>query len=294
MSVSIIGEKHDGGLSLKSGIWSGSTTYQLKATDPVNDRESQVYAAVGITEGQLHPDPVFAAIGVICRGLRHTRDGDKNLGSWKVIAEWSNGAESKQEKERRTIPNPLQRPPSIEGVVVREVVPALKDSEDEAYENTAGDPLDVTEEKERDQFRIVANFPRVPTFYRAMRRTVNDKDLFVGDPVWARFGKGCVRFIPGGFSAMREENGYEYVTVTFLLDVNVDGWDLELANKGYNRLELPDTKSSKVPYLVKGLPPSSPQWLDESGLESEDPYYITRKPYFEADYGDIQEVLDRI
>jgi hypothetical protein len=230
---------------------------------------------------------------VTCRGVVPNRDGERHLGLWVVNLNWSNQSESKQEKERRLIPNPLERPPTIEGIIVRETRPALKDSENRAYENAAGDPLDMVEEIERDQVRVRANLPRVPAWYGTLRRTKNKATLFIADPVRASFPKGTVRFIPISFSNQRTENDVEFVEVNFLLDTNLDGWDLEIANKGFNCLATANDRSTKKPIELDGTPVQSMHWLTDEGLKTDTPTYIERKPFKEADYAAIQDILDR-
>jgi len=293
MTCTVHGQKHTGGLQQQRGAISGTESWIVRSDDPFNDREPQVLAALGVSEGDLHPDAFYGNRGVTCRGVMPNRDGERHLGLWVVNLTWGNGAESKQDKERRLIPNPLERPPTIEGIIVRETKPALKDSENRAYENTAGDPLEMTEEYERDQIRVRANLPIVPAWYGALRRTKNKDPIYISDPIRAAFPAGTVRFIPIGFSNQRTENDVEFVEVNFVLDTNLDGWDLEIANKGFNMLRTADDRSTKEPITVKGMPIQQAHWLNPSGLLTTTPTYIERKPFAEADYDPIQEILDR-
>lgn len=195
-------------------------TLQVYSNDSVNDGPVEIAAAVsswGIGIGSAHPKRNDAW----CRNIDPRPNGDRNLGLWDVECTYSNAPVSKSEQDKILIADPTQRPWKVRGEPIREQAPCVTDRDGKAYVNPVRDPFDppITRNRTRLQIKVEANFRETPSWYWNLTDTVNKKELYVGHKIKYLYPARTLLFCPEPLSEERLENGFDYVTLGFTLDV---------------------------------------------------------------------------
>jgi hypothetical protein len=290
-----LGQRIQGGGESQSILITDRTVYQIAAE--LTDTLSVILAACPVQEGDFHPDPVLAARYVTCRGLKADR---AEPGIWNVTAEWSNAAQTEQEKE--ALLNPLDRKTQWDGIVKSKTIPRGKNRDGTPQRNTAEDPFDppLTDTQYGDQLRFTTNQAFLPPWYQSLRNKINQDTVYIGGMVNTTFPPRTVLFIPEGASPQPEENGVKFLQVKFLLDINQDGWDEEVLDAGIMYIDEglpPFTTTEKKAFVDKdGEPTKIPQYLNGSdGNKSTDgPHYIMSEYKQEASFADLAAILANV
>jgi len=292
MGATYIGQKLEGSATRQLLLITDSTTYQIKAD--IADSAAVVLAVCPVAEGDPHPDPTFAAQGVTCRSLKPER---AEPGFWNITAEWSNAPQTQQEQEANQ--NPLNRKTTWDGIVKSKTVPRGKNRDGTPQRNTAKDPFDppLTDTRYGDQLRFVTNQLYLPAWYQSLRNKINSDPVTIGGRVNTTFPPRTLLFIPEGAKPQPIENNVSFLAVSFLLDIEKEGWDEDVLDAGIYYTEggagLGDLRE-KVPFVDKdGEPTKVPQYLNGSnGNKSTDgPHYIKSEYKQEASFSELAWIL---
>lgn len=255
---------------MKSRMWKITT-------DDVNETESAIYAqakpggsGIAGVSGSLpaylgpHPENLFFT----CRSL--VIEPLKAKYAWIARASYSAAPISKEERDRQTHPNPVDRPVRIQKKPVEFVSHRTKTRGGTPIVNSAEDPYPAQPFEDSRTVYIVEK--EVSTWldeWDDLDNSVNQHEFRMTDGikvVTIPARRGLMK--PLSVSFRKEENGFSYYTVTSEIHKfkTVDDLKLELLDEGFHYID----GSTKKRILIKDasgrdIVPAEAQLLDGAG-----------------------------
>lgn len=178
---------------------------------------------------------------------------------WEVVVEYSTKGEDEDEDEKE---EPLNRPAKWSGSFQQFQAIAEKDRDDKPILNTAGDAFDppLMKDDSRPVISCVKNFGSLNlNFWSSLRDVINSNS-------WGVFQEKTVKVMNISWDQKFHQNTV-YYEVVFSFQINPDGWDAEILNRGYRQIEnageepKPITVSSKLGETLL----TEPALLDQAG-----------------------------
>lgn len=269
----------------------------IVVTDDKNDNQFTIssYFATDVEGGIVFLTPHPDANAYTARGLQADQQ-DESPFWWMVTVTYSTEP-LKADEEERQAPNPLDRPARITWDSENAQEFTVKDKDDEAMLNSAGDPLEPVEKDDiRWIISITKNFEELPDWVIDTVNCVNSSAITVsGKTLPAR----TVKVNRLRIGELQIDNDVPYYEVTVELAYKKGTWDVKRLDEGFNviagdgKLEATDKKR----ILVEDddgefQPPTEAIPLDGEGgiLEFPTPdtaQYITFKIYEEEDLNDL-------
>jgi hypothetical protein len=210
------------------------------------------------------------------------RDGQPHVWNAVVQYETARGATVPEEVSTE---DPLDRPAEIEwSFIQREYVLEIDKSAPPLYVvNSANEPFDppLIEQDIIPVVRITRNQENF--YYGAIKTYVNKVN---SSTFWSDWPAGTV--LMSSITANQlVEGGVLYWRVTYELQLRIDGWQLDVMDRGFRQLV--DGKPQVITD-ENGEPFNTPQCLDLSGHllpPTQDPEYMTFYPKAEVDFGPL-------
>lgn len=227
---------------------------------------------------QSHPSNLFAT----ARSLAITHH--QGL-IWQAKCEYSTEPITQSERERAEQPIPTERRVKISWSAASYDKVVVKDIDDKAVVNSAGDYYDPPPAVpwERLSFHFRKNFTTPDPWILQYLNSVNSTDISIlGIPIAA----GMARFTQPSGGEEQEENGQIYHETTWTIEADVNTWQLELLDEGFR--EISDTDRVNITD-DDGNPITSPVLLDGAGAKLPEPSLNTavfnnHKVYYEKNY----------
>ncbi|WP_437228755.1 hypothetical protein SH661x_002322 [Planctomicrobium sp. SH661] len=238
--------------------------------------------------GAGHPiNPFFRATG-----LKYQRWNGNSLRQWHITCEYKMVFSEKDEDaaERESTPNPLERRPKVTKSYDRAEIPCFEDRDGNAILNAAGDAfLDpVVRPKSCPVWNVQINVAASPGWMDSLADKTNSDTFEIRG---RSYPAGTLLFEPGDESDIQTENGVEFITVSFKLLVDMEGWKDKRIENGLNemvdigggdkikrkiKLPLKDEEGNELEYddALRDFV-SDPQMLDEDGYLIENPTHTT-------------------
>lgn len=179
---------------------------------------------------------------------------------WHVDVDYSNRIPEEQE-------NPLDKPPDVQWDSSEILRPIIKDRHGNAILNKAGTYFDPPPEDDDATTiaTITMNLANVPTWILEYRKAIN-QDSFTLENIQIEAGTAKIQRLSVG--PWQEENDVAFRVVTIVIEINEDGWALELLEQGF--YELDDDGEVQL-IKISGQPCTAPQMLDANGKRIVDP-----------------------
>jgi len=190
-----------------------------------------------------HPQNLFFT----CRSLRY-EETDSRF-HWRAIADYSCSPLSREEEERATTPNPMDRALRVEVDSVEFERYATKDINGYGLVNSANDPYSAQAvEDSRTVLMIERNIANWSGGWELINNTLNSGAVTFTDGVTSRTvpaGCGYIKRIRR--SSLRKENGYVFYIASAEVHVKSDGeeWRMHLLDEGYYHLQTDAGKQKK-------------------------------------------------
>jgi len=240
------------GRSAKNSL--GIRTYQRQfrlVTDSRSDGPYEIGSNANLPSiGSVHPEDASAW----CREL--TVDNDEPYTGWIVTANYSS--------ERELSETPTSDPAFVTWDSEQFQKPAIQDKDGDAVVNSAGDFFDPPAMMD-DSRRVVTvqkNLTAVPTWILDYQDAVNS-DQFTVDGVTIAIGTAKMQRVSVGAEDIR--NGIAFRQVTFTMHLQRDGWDMQILDAGFRRIDPGDSTKRIAISLDDGTEPTTPALLDGSG-----------------------------
>jgi len=240
------------GRSAKNSL--GIRTYQRQfrlVTDSRSDGPYEIGSNANLPSiGSVHPEDASAW----CREL--TVDNDEPYTGWIVTANYSS--------ERELSETPTSDPAFVTWDSEQFQKPAIQDKDGDAVVNSAGDFFDPPAMMD-DSRRVVTvqkNLTAVPTWILDYQDAVNS-DQFTVDGVTIAIGTAKMQRVSVGAEDIR--NGTTFRQVTFTMHLQRDGWDMQILDAGFRRIDPGDSTKRIAISLDDGTEPTTPALLDGSG-----------------------------
>lgn len=195
-----------------------------------------------------------------------TRSSESRL-VWEVTLTYEFDPEDPEEPEE----SPLDEPPKFRWTAGQYTKPVIKDRDNEAIVNSAGDYFDPPPEIEdvRWTVNIQKNVASVPAAVLTYAGRVNESSFTV-DGVSVLAEKA--RIVSLDIGELQEKNEINYRVFTCAIEFREEGWDLELLDQGYRIKDGTDLKDILIAdENGDEQRPSSPVLLDGLGAELTDP-----------------------
>jgi hypothetical protein len=182
--------------------------------------------------------------------------------------------ESEGLRPEQFVKSPFDRPTVQTATMQKFQKPAVIDQNGLAYVNSAGDPFDPPIEV--DDSRPVLQLKRnEPTFDYTLPLVY--KDAINADP-FLGISPGSCKCQAINSVGPQFENGVLYWEVTYEFEIRLEGWNLQVLDRGYRYLN----SGALTPILINGLPCTTPRLLDGAGgvlSVGGTPKYRTFTPY---------------
>lgn len=188
--------------------------------------------------------------------------------------------------------NPLDEPIKFRWTSELYTKPVIKDRDDKAIVNSAGDYFDPPPEAEESRWsvNVQANVAQVPLAVLTYPGRVNEFSFSVdGVDVDAE----AARIIALDISEQKEKNDINYRTLTYTLEFREEGWDLEMLDQGFRIKDAGELKDILVEDEDGNKArPSAPVLLDGAGSQLTDPdpdnaEFLTFPVYKLLDYSEL-------
>lgn len=232
----------------------GIRTYQRQfrlVTDSRSDGPYAIGSHASLPRiGSVHPEDASAW----CREL--TVDNDEPYVGWTVTANYSS--------ERELSETPTSDPAVITWDSEQFQKPLIQDKDGDAVVNSAGDFFDPPAMMD-DSRRVVTvqkNLTAVPAWILDYQDAVNS-DSFSVDGVTIAIGTAKMQRVSVGAEDIR--NGIAFRQVTFTMHLQRDGWDMQILDAGFRRIDPGDSTKRIAISLDDGTEPATPALLDGSG-----------------------------
>jgi len=232
----------------------GIRTYQRQfrlVTDDPDDGPYAIGSNASLPNiGSLHPEDSSAW----CREL--TVENDAPYAGWIVTANYSS--------ERELSETPTSDPAFVTWDSEQFQKPVIQDKDGDAVVNSAGDFFDPPAMMD-DSRRVVTvqkNLTAVPTWILDYQDAVNS-DSFSVDGVTIAIGTAKMQRVSVGAEDIR--NGIAFRQVTFTMHLQRDGWDMQILDAGFRRIDPGDSTKRIAISLDDGTEPTTPALLDGSG-----------------------------
>jgi hypothetical protein len=232
----------------------GIRTYQRQfrlVTDSRSDGPYAIGSNASLPSiGSVHPEDSSAW----CREL--TVDNDEPYTGWIVTANYSS--------ERELSETPTSDPAFITWDSEQFQKPAIQDKDGDAVVNSAGDFFDPPAMMD-DSRRVVTvqkNLTTVPAWILDYQDAVNS-DSFSVDGVTIAIGTAKMQRVSVGAEDIR--NGTTFRQVTFTMHLQRDGWDMQILDAGFRRIDPGDSTKRIAISLDDGTEPTTPALLNGSG-----------------------------
>ena len=232
----------------------GIRTYQRQfrlITDDPDDGPYAIGSNASLPNiGSLHPEDSSAW----CREL--TVENDNPYAGWVVTANYSS--------ERELSETPTSDPAFVTWDSEQFQKPAIQDKDGDAVVNSAGDFFDPPAMMD-DSRRVVTvqkNLTAVPAWILDYQDAVNS-DQFTVDGVTIAIGTAKMQRVSVGAEDIR--NGIAFRQVTFTMHLQRDGWDMQILDAGFRRIDPGDSTKRIAISLDDGTEPTTPALLDGSG-----------------------------
>lgn len=210
-------------------------------------------------------------LGALCTNVAVEMDRDSEL-VWNVRAEYStfHGDEQQQNEE------PLLRPTIWRYTSVRGTRTQAKDAQDQAYENTHGDPLGSPPEMvySTARYTITRNEPSFDS------DDADDYANTVNDTPW--YGKAAGKVLCEGIQAEEQwEGNHHFYVVVYTIHVDKKKWQpVEVANQGY-KYGTPEEESTTLVWLNA----AGGKWV--GGTDPEADKYVEFNPWETKNLNDL-------
>lgn len=226
-------------------------------TDSASDVASTILQYPGLPQrGSVYPGDVRA----LCKRRRPIlRSQEQSRKIWDTTIEYSTKEEEEDEEDKQS---PLNRPAKWSGSFQQFQAIADKDRDGKAILNTAGDAFDppLTKDESRPVMTCVKNFAFLNlSFWGEIADSINKN-------AWGVFG-------PKQLKVMNVTWDYAfdgptlYFPTTFSFQINKDGWDEDVLNRGYRQIEAAgeEPKQITVDADIGKVAISEPALLDAAG-----------------------------
>lgn len=252
----------------------------LVETNDKADTEITIYES-GLLPGYLSPHPKITRATV--RRVRCRREGGEASLFWRAVISYSTAPFDEQELQfaQEANLNPLDRRArvSLEAVQTRKFdergyridpINGEVAAERTQIVNSAGEPFEPSPAHDIDWtqwlLNVEKNVDQWPLWLTDYENKVNDDVLVIGNRV---FPTATLKLERLRLSDLKNENGVQFYTMSFSLRYEVDGWDQDWLDQGFNekRYNLNTRKYELVPIYIKGGEPMRPQLLNGSGLK---------------------------
>lgn len=300
--VTQITEIYDGRRGDSEGVSKSriARRFLIRTSNPFVE-ETIIAGALGINEYDSYPNNP----NLIARRLSFDQWAGGCL--WLGTVEYRSDQFDKELKDRETFIDPTTRPMRISGET-RQIakipttwIPCDSGGNNSGsgtatqIVNSAGDPYDSLPEIDdgRDSFHCIQNFGQLPDWYFQFPRVCVNQF-----PVTLK-GQGCgirtLKFSGKRFSEVRQEQGIQFVEVSFQLEYDPNGWLYSVPDRGFNYFATPHDYTTKTKILNKKdqTYPSVPQLLNGFGGVLANPdtanaVLLYGKVYTEIDFGPLQ------
>lgn len=231
-------------------VWSGETwdddaegarsyteLYRVTSNDPAESPQA-IKAAVG-GPGTAHPTDPTAFL----RSRSASRSSESRL-VWEVTLTY--GFDPKDPDD--PVDNPLNEPTKYRWTAGAYTKPTIKDRNDDAVVNSAGDYFDPPPEVEEPRWsvNVQKNVASVPLAVLTYAGRVNSAGFTVdGVSVLAEKAK----IIALDISEYQEKNDIGYRVFTYTVEFREEGWGLEVLDQGYRIID-PADATKRVDILV--------------------------------------------
>lgn len=230
---------------------------------------------------QSHPSNIFAT----CRSL--TIDHYQGF-VWKAKADYSTEPLTQSERERAEDPVPVNRRVKVSWSAANYDKVIVKDKDDNAVINSAGDYYDPPPSVPWDRltFHFRKNYASPSPWISSYCNSVNVSPISI---LGIAIPAGMARFTQPSGSEEREENGQIFHETTWNIEVDNKTWQLEVLDEGLRYLD-PDDATKRINAVDDdGNEVSSPILLNGSGAKLDNPtisnaVYNEHKVYSELDY----------
>lgn len=249
------------------GIHEDSTRSWLITVDSRYENQRTIAnQTVGVTlpiQFESHPSNIFAT----CRSL--SIDHMQGL-VWKAKASYSTEPLTQSERERAEEPNPIERRVKISWSATNYDKVIVKDKDDKAVVNSAGDYYDPPPAVpwERLTFSFRKNYSTPSPWISSYCNSVNDSPITI---LGIAIPEGMARFTQPSGSEEREENGQIYHETTWNIEADIKTWQLELLDEGLRYLDPFDSSKRINAVDDDGNEVASPILLDGSGAKLDNP-----------------------
>lgn len=244
----------------KKGAREYEELYRVVTDDP-NTTALAVRVAVPVYIGDFYSDDPAAR----CTARSAKRHQDSRE-VWEVTVTYAYEPGDEDEVE-----NPLAKPVLIRWTAAQYTKPCVKDRNDEAVVNSAGDYFDPPPEIEDVRWQVTAqvNWASVPAAILNYAGRVNSA-AFTIDGVSILAGKARVAALD--ISERQIENDIPFRTVTITYELRAEGFDLELLDQGFRIKDGSDLKDILIEDEDGNMArPSSPVLLDGAGNQLSNP-----------------------
>jgi hypothetical protein len=174
--------------------------------------------------------------------------------------------------ERQITEDPLAEPANIEWDTEQFQEPLVKDEDDKAVVNSAGDPFNppVMRDNSRWFVEVSCNVATVPTWVLTYPDAVNE-DAFTIDGVSVAVGQAKIQKLK--ISGRRSRNDIAYRVVTYSLYFREDGWHFKPLDVGFHEINEAGERKLIVLLNDEQVPeyPTSPVQLDGAGAHVAEP-----------------------
>ena len=282
MTVTFTGEKSGLTATNTKGVRTYTVTYKLHAdggeTASVVGNDSNLPSV-----GSIHAEDGLA----YCESLSVKQVKGKY--AWEATANYTTA--NSIDGETGLNEDPEQDRPKITWNGSIQNVSIYKDRDDKGIQNSAGDPMLDTMDKNLYGASVSTNVTSLPSWILAYKDSINNAAFTIGGLPVAIGGARLV--FPGGFISPAQQRG-DYVYYTFTYDLIFDAIELhagQLLDQGLNeRFTDENTTNGLKPILLddQQLPDAMAQ-LDGSGVRLANPTpatssYITVNKYFLKDF----------
>lgn len=206
---------------------------------------------------------------LLCKSLEIRQQDDKGGMIWRATARYDSRPLTTEEKDKKDVPDPLQRAAVYSGGFERSQKTINEDLEENPIVNKAGDVYLEPISKPRTNLRIKGrmNVPpnAIPDWFFDLKDKINEDEYERGGKTYA---EKTLLFIPGDISEPMEQNGVQYIVIHWELEYREETWKEKRLNNGYNQLVYNTATGQNdlhVPIEIDGARPAEPQLLDLSG-----------------------------
>lgn len=260
-------------------------------TDDKHDTE-QTIAASGLLPARHSalPENIFLTLRRL--SLENIQETPR---VWEATLTYSSEPIDQEREERDLQPNPLLRRRTLEWTTNQYREGVLKDRDNKAVVNSAGDFFDPPPEKDASYWvaSISKNVAQVPAFMAEVDNPINEDDVDLGGITWPA---GTFRLSNLRISDEQKENGYSFFVLSYQLEYRKAGWALKIPDNGMREKDPGDSTKRIHIKDDNEEPVTSPVLLDGSGNRLADPspdnaVNLTFDIYEELDFTTVPGIL---